>query len=122
MTPRYFVALARPGAVEVGAATPEARAIVISGACVAVLCAWSSLPQLLQLASVAVLAQYGLTAIALVVLARRRAEGLVPRDAWPAPFALVVVAMLLAQARTRELVLAAVVALGGMIVARAVER
>jgi amino acid transporter len=117
MTPRYLSALG---------SAPEAavpvRSIVATAVFVASLCLFSSLGTLLDLSSVAVLVQYGTTALALLVLSFRRLAGLVPRDAWPAPFALAVVVVLLVQAPPRDLGLAALVAALGIAFARAFSR
>jgi amino acid transporter len=117
MTPRYLSALGKssPDAVPV-------RAIVATAVFVAILCLSSSLGVLLDLSSVAVLVQYGTTALALLTLSARRKEGLAPRDAWPAPFALGVVVVLLSQAPPRELGLAALVAAVGIVGARLISR
>ncbi|MGZ3423567.1 MAG: hypothetical protein ACXVEE_37240, partial [Polyangiales bacterium] len=50
----------------------------------------------------------------------RRREGLSPRDAWPAPFALAVVVVLIVQAPPKDLGLAAAVAIVGILAARLV--
>lgn len=108
MTPRYLAAVRARGR---GAAATEPRGpIVVTAVVVSVLCSTSSLSELLDLASVAVLVQYALTACALLALAARRKEGLAPRDAWPVPLVLAVVVVLVVQAPVRDLVVAAVVA------------
>lgn len=112
MTPRYLSALTRERQSEV-----PRTAILVTAVTIALLCMFSSLPQLLSLSSIAVLAQFGTTAIALIVLASKRVAGLTKRDLWPAPLALVVVAVLLSQALLREIALAAAVALAGTILA-----
>jgi amino acid transporter len=113
MTPRYLSALGP---------SPEAaipiKSIVATAVFVAILCLFSSLGTLLDLSSVAVLVQYGTTAVALAALSLRRREGLSPRDAWPAPFALAVVVVLLLQAPVKDLGLAALVAIVGIAFAR----
>ncbi len=114
MTPRYLAAVTVRGR---GAAAAEPRRpIAITAVVVSVLCLTSDLSQLLDLASVAVLGQYALTACALLALAARRKEGLVPRDAWPVPLVLVVAVVLVVQAPVRDLVVAAVVALAAALV------
>jgi amino acid transporter len=117
MTPRYLSALG---------SAPEAaipiRSIVATALFVAILCLFSSLGTLLDLSSVAVLVQYGTTAVALGTLSLRRREGLRPRDAWPAPFAIAVVVVLIVQAPPKELGLAALVAIVGIAGARALSR
>ncbi len=112
MTPRYLSATVRTHAMHI-----DVGAIVVSAAIVAPLAAIGSLGALVDLASAAVLAQYGATAIALATLSLRRREGLEPRDAWPVLPALGVVAVLLAQAGLRELAIGAAVAIVGAIVA-----
>lgn len=115
MTPRYLDALTlgdRP--------TPApTRAIVVTAALTALLCTTSSLAELLDLSSIAVLVQYATTTLSLFVLSRRPGTGLAPRDAWTVPFALLVCAVLLAQASRRELLLASGVAVVAMLVAHA---
>lgn len=113
MTPRYLAALTTEREVEV----PRV-AILITAGMIAALCMFTSLSQLLNLSSIAVLAQFGTTAVALLELARRRRAGLRWRDSWPAPLALVVVVVLLLQATGREIGLAAAVALAGAVLAR----
>jgi basic amino acid/polyamine antiporter, APA family len=113
MTPRYLAALTHERAAEV-----PTRSIVVTAIIIALLCFFSSMPELVNMSSIAVLAQYGTTAIALAVLASRRQGGLAPPDAWPVPFALAVVVILLAQASVREASIAAAVALAGIILSR----
>ena len=139
MTPRYLAALfdrsARPFATETfrheasdrdeqpptrASTTGILRSIVISAVLIAPLVAFGSLQRLVSLSSVAVLAQYGVTASALFQLSRLRRHGLVPRDAWPVPLMLVVVVVLLLQARPLEVAFAAgVAALGAAFTLRA---
>lgn len=114
MTPRYLSAIAAHRAE----ASAGPRTVIATGVMVALLCLFSSLPTLVDLSSVAVLAQYASTSVALLVLSLRRREGLAPRDAWPVPFALVVVAVLLVQAPPKELGVAAAIALVAILVAR----
>ena len=63
-----------------------------------------------------------MTIVALAVLSWKRREGLRPRDLWPAPLALVVIAVLLAQARPRELGIGLLVALLGALIASQMAR
>ncbi len=109
MTPRYLAAT--------GKRMTSLRTIVLSALLVAPLVASSALQQLVDLSSVAVLAQYGVTAVALVVLAGKRRERLRLADAWPAPFALVVVGILLFQAKWTELAIAGAIAMVGAFLA-----
>lgn len=114
MTPRYLDALTlgdRPAAAPVGS-------ILITAAATAILCTTSSLTQLLNLSSIAVLVQYATTALSLLVLSRRAGTGLAPRDAWTVPFSLAVCAILLSQASLRELGLAAAVSVLALVVAQ----
>lgn len=117
MTPRYLSALTAERAAEV-----PRQSIAITALAAALLCSLSSLPELLNLSSISVLAQYATTAVALVVLARRRVAGLSLRDAWTAPLALGVVVVLLSQASPREILLACAVALAGGVLARFLAR
>jgi amino acid transporter len=118
MTPRYLTAFTGPSAAVV-----DLRAILVSAAIVAPLAVLGSLPGLVDLSSAAVLTQYAATAVALLVLAARRREGLSPRDLWPAPLALVVVVVLLLQVKASELGVAIGVAiLGGAIASRMAPR
>ncbi|MGZ3453713.1 MAG: APC family permease, partial [Polyangiales bacterium] len=75
MTPRYLSALGKKPETAI-----PVRSIVATAVFVALLCLSSSLGTLLDLSSVAVLVQYGTTAVALAALAMRRREGLSPRD------------------------------------------
>lgn len=79
------------------------RALLLTYLLVLVLVTQSSLGELLQLSSVAVLTQYGATSVSLLVLALRRAHNLRPRDAWIVPPALIVTFGLVSQATWREL-------------------
>lgn len=118
MTPRYLDALTlgdRPTAA-------PARAIVVTAVLTAVLCTTSSLTELLDLSSIAVLGQYATTTLSLLVLSRRAGSGLSPRDAWTVPLSLAVCAILLAQASRKELVLAGVVAVLSVAVAHLLTR
>jgi basic amino acid/polyamine antiporter, APA family len=118
MTPRYLTALVHPGLV-----TPvDVRSVVITAIVVAPFTAFTSLTSLVNLSSVAVLSQYAVTIVALAVLSWRRREGLRPMDAWPAPLAIVVVAILMAQARLREVGIGLLVALAGALIASQMAR
>jgi amino acid transporter len=120
MTPRYLSAMLSPAedAPEEVAPAPEletdarsdvarVRPVVISAVAVGLMVAIGPVSQLAGLSSIAVLVQYAVTAAALIELARRGAEGLRPRDAWPAPLALLVVVALLTQATRLDLAIAA---------------
>jgi amino acid transporter len=120
MTPRYLSAAIAPRSTVQAQVDP--RAILISAALIAPLCAIGSLATLVSLSSAAVLGQYLATVLSLVVLAARGVETLRLRDAWAAPFAVVVVVVLLSQARVRELAIAAGVALVGSAAAAVLRR
>jgi APA family basic amino acid/polyamine antiporter len=98
-TPRYLSALAvgEQGLLGLDRVSPSGvplRALAATWLLVAIFVALGDLGELFALSSLGVLMQYGVTAIALAVLARRRARGLLPRDAWPAPLALAVALVL----------------------------
>ena len=88
------------------------RALVVTWLVVAAFVSLGELGELFALSSIAVLMQFGTSALALIVLALRRERGLRPRDAWPALPTLAVAAVLVAFGATaREgLVAAGVVA------------
>ncbi|MBI2393974.1 MAG: APC family permease [Deltaproteobacteria bacterium] len=119
MTPRYLAAFTLGDRPTPGTPT---RAIAASAVLVSLLCAVSSLPELLDLSSIAVLAQYATTALSLLSLSRRPGAGIAPREAWPAPLSLVVVAVLLAHASARELAISAAVAAVSIALAYALAR
>jgi basic amino acid/polyamine antiporter, APA family len=113
-TPRYLEALAASerglfGLDRLSADGVPQRALAATWLLVALFVALGDLGELFALSSLGVLMQYGVTAVALAVLARRRARGLVPRDAWPAPLALVVALVLAGFGATAQ---EALVALG----------
>jgi basic amino acid/polyamine antiporter, APA family len=114
MTPRYLAALGRRDGLgpalsrEDGRGVPQV-ALWTTSVAVAVLVAGGGLTELFALSSVAVLAQYAVTAAALGVLAFRRVRGLRPHHAWPAPFALGAILLLGGAAERRELIVAAAV-------------
>ncbi|MCC6648065.1 MAG: APC family permease [Polyangiaceae bacterium] len=94
MTPRYLAGL---GEAHVGPALArsDARgvprlALAVSLALVCALLVAGSGAQLFALSSVAVLTQYGVTGLSLLALSLRRARGLRPAHAWPAPFVIAV--------------------------------
>jgi APA family basic amino acid/polyamine antiporter len=74
------------------------------------------LRELFVLSSIAVLAQFGTSALALLVLAARRERGLVPLLAWPAVPTLAVAGLLVALGATRKeaIVALAIIALGAV--------
>jgi amino acid transporter len=116
MTPRYLAALG-PELGE-GVSRESGRGVPLGAlawttALVSALLALGSLGELLVLSSVAVLAQYGMTALALLRLAAKGERGLRLRDAWAAPLALAATGALVSGASRREaLVAAGALALG----------
>jgi len=94
MTPRYLAAVEAGGAENALIAhetrhhVPR-RALFATLVLVVVLVSVGALSRLFVLSSVAVLFQYSVSVLALCVLALRRRNGLSPRDALSAPFALV---------------------------------
>lgn len=120
VTPHYLAALGRePGFdwVEVrGRRLVPVRATLVTAALVTVLVLLGDLAQLLVLSSVAVMSQYAVCACSLLALAHRQQHGFSWRQAWPAPFALGAIALLLSGAETVELLVAGVVmALGAVL-------
>ncbi len=117
-TPRYLSALAAgerrlfdlerssPGGVPM-------RAVGVTWAVVATLVSLGELGQLFALSSIAVLMQFGTSALALVVLAWRGERGLRRFDTWPALPTLAVAATLVVAGATRQ---EAIVALGTVLV------
>ena len=98
-TPRYLSALATAergllGLDRVSADGVPRRALAATWLLVALFVAMGNLGELFVLSSLGVLMQYGVTAAALVALARRRERGLRPVDAWPAPLTLAVALVL----------------------------
>jgi len=118
-TPRYLSAFASGGRElfaldRVSPSGVPTRALVVTWLVVSLIVSLGDLGELFALSSIAVLAQFGTSALALVVLARRRERGLVPGQAWPAVPTLAVAAVLVASGATgREaLVAGAAVVLG----------
>ena len=112
-SPRYLSALAS-GERElfaldrVSAGGVPMRALGVTWVVVAVIVSLGELGELFALSSIAVLMQFGTSALALLVLALRRERGLRPRQAWPAIPTLAVAAALVASGATvREAVVAA---------------
>jgi amino acid transporter len=112
-TPRYLSALAAGDREvfaldRVSASGVPTRALAVTWAVVSVLVSLGDLGELFALSSIAVLLQFGTSALALVVLARRRDRSLVPRQAWPAlPTLAVAVVLVAAGATAREALVAA---------------
>lgn len=118
MSPRYLTALGTRDALgtwlghEDTRRVPQ-RALWITVLAVCVFAQLGALGELLALSSVAVLAQYGVTAAALLVLAARRVRGLTRWHMLPAPFALAAIVMIAQGATSNELLVAGgVLALG----------
>jgi hypothetical protein len=91
------------------------RAVAVTWLVVATIVSLGELGQLFALSSIAVLLQFGTSALALVVLALRREHGLVPLQAWPALPTLAVAAVLVVSGATaREGLVAAVAVFLGL--------
>jgi amino acid transporter len=125
MTPRYLSALAEGerglpfGLQTVAPNGVPLRALAVTWLLVVLLLQTGRLTEFFALSSVTVLAQYGVTALALLALARRRERGLVPRDAWPAiPSVLVALALVVGGAEAREAVVTAVTLALGLLLRR----
>ncbi len=118
MTPRYLSPLGHGRWVgELDTHAVPRRALGITTLLLLALIAVSELGELFVLASVAVLAQYAVSAASLVVLAWRRERGLRRRHAWPAPLGLLAIWLLGRAASLRETaVIAVVLVLGGLLV------
>ena len=112
-TPRYLSALSSGGRTlfgleRVAASGVPLRAVAVTWLVVATIVSLGELGQLFALSSIAVLMQFGTSALALVVLALRRQRGLRPREAWPAlPTLAVAVVLVVAGATAREGLVAA---------------
>lgn len=108
MTPRYLAALEAGGAagallaLETRHHVPR-RALFATLVLVVLLVSVGALSRLFVLSSVAVLFQYSVSVLALCVLALRRRHGLRPRDALPAPFALVALGIIARAVERAEL-------------------
>jgi amino acid transporter len=118
MTPRYLAALGTRDALgswlskEDGRRVPQ-RALWITAAVVLVFSQWGALGELFALSSISVLAQYGVTAAALLVLAGKRMHGLRRWHALPVPFAALAIFLIAQGATLTELAIAGgVVAVG----------
>jgi amino acid transporter len=85
MSPRYLAALGRPGGLGAWLGSIDARgvpqrALLVTAFAVLALVQVGSLDELFAMSSIAVLVQYGSTAVSLAVLGAKRARGLGPRD------------------------------------------
>lgn len=123
-TPRYLSSLAAGERHLLGFDATSSRgvplrALALTALLVAAIAGLGDLGQLFALSSIAVLTQYGVSAAALVVLARRRRHGLRPRDAWPAAPTLLLAAVLVAfGASPREALVAGVALAAGILLRR----
>jgi amino acid transporter len=119
-TPRYLSALASGERTlfDLDRSSPKGvplRALGVTWAVVSVIVSLGDLGELFALSGIAVLAQFGTSALALLVLAARRERGLAPLQAWPAVPTLAVAAALVASGATaREGVGAALAFLLGL--------
>lgn len=112
-TPRYLSALASGERTlfDLERSSPAGvptRALGVTWAVVAAIVSLGELGELFALSSIAVLMQFGTSALALLVLAARREHGLEPLRAWPAvPTLAVAAALVVSGATAREAVVAA---------------
>jgi basic amino acid/polyamine antiporter, APA family len=120
-TPRYLSALAAGERTLLGLErmSPRGvplRALAVTWAVDSIIVSLGELRELFVLSSIAVLAQFGTSALALLVLAARRERGLVPLLAWPAVPTLAVAGLLVALGATRKeaIVALAIIALGAV--------
>lgn len=124
-TPRYLSALASGrrelfGLDRISAKGVPTRALFVTWVLVCAIVSLGQLGQLFALSGIAVLTQFGTSALALLVLAARRERGLVPSHAWPAlPTLAVAIALVAAGATGREALLAAVTIVLGLALLRA---
>lgn len=127
-TPRYLSSLAAGehhllGLDRTSAKGVPLRAVAVTAALVVAVVGTGELAELFVLSSIAVLMQYGVSALALIVLARRRSLGLQPRDAWPAlPTLAVGLALVAFGATGREALVAAATVLVGVVLLALVAR
>jgi len=108
MTPRYLAALEFGAGKSSGLAAESfqqvpRRALFVTLVLVLILLSWGALSRLFVLSSVAVLFQYSVSVLSLGVLAIKRMHGLSPRDALPAPLALVALALVARAVERAEL-------------------
>ncbi len=117
VTPHYLAVLGRDRGflwlAKSGRKHVPRRAALITAAGIVLLASAGELGELFVLSSVAVMSQYVVSGLALLKLAARRERGLSPLSAWPVPLALGSLALLMSAARSRELVVALLVAFVG---------
>jgi len=125
MTPWYLATLAQnAGPLPLGfdrlsEKQVPVRALAITVVLVSLLLlAGGTLSEFFALSGATVLMQYGVTALSLLALSRRRLRGFEPRDAWPAIPALAVTLALVSGAQARE----AAVAAGAIVLGLALRR
>jgi amino acid transporter len=120
MTPRYLSSLAREGTLGFGLdqESPRGvplRALAVTILFVAALVLAGGRGELFALSSVAVLAQYAVSALALLVLSWKGQNGLTRKDGWPAIPALLVGLGLASGATRREWAVAGAALLIGVV-------
>jgi len=107
-TPRYLSALASGGGSlpfefeKTASNGVPLRALFVTWLLVVGLLQNGSLSEFFALSSIAVLAQYGVTALSLLALGRRHEQGLSPRDAWSALPTIAITVALVSGAQMRE--------------------
>lgn len=127
MTPRYLSALAAGGRQlpldfeRMSENGVPLRALFVTWLLVSLLLQGGELSEFFALSGVTVLLQYGVTALSLFALARRRERGLTLRDAWPVLPTVLVTLALVSGAHVREAVVAAVALALGLLL-RAIRR
>ena len=126
MTPRYLAALEQGRIEDVSELETRhqvpRRALAVTLVLVLVLVTWGGLSRLFVLSSVAVLFQYSVSVVALGRLALARAHGLSPRDALPAPLALVALLTIACAVERAELVVMAGIVMLGLLLGFAGKR
>lgn len=127
MTPRYLSALAAGGRQlpldfeRMSEKGVPLRALFLTWLLVSLLLQGGELSEFFALSGVTVLLQYGVTALSLFALARRRERGLSARDAWPALPTVLVTLALVSGVHVREAIVAAGALAAGLVL-RAVRR
>ncbi|RYZ67142.1 MAG: APC family permease, partial [Proteobacteria bacterium] len=114
-TPRYLAALAAGTRLAAERRGMPLRALGLTWLLVVgLIFGLGELGELLALSSLAVVLQFAVVALSLVQLARTRAHGLSPRDAWPALPTLLVALALLSAATGREWLIAGALLVAGI--------